>query len=63
MKTDCMRNWVLALATWGAATASMAADQALLDFAGNFDFGTVAATDAKATRSESGPGLRDCTGP
>jgi len=62
MKTDCMRNWVLALATWGAATASMAADQALLDFAGNFDFGTVAATDAKATRSESGPGLRVCTG-
>jgi len=34
----------------------------LLDVTGNFDFGGIVATGAKATRSESGPGLRVCTG-
>ena len=62
MKTDCMRNWVAALAAWAAATTAAAADQVLLDFTGNFDFGGVVATDAKATRSESGPALRIWTG-
>jgi len=62
MKTDCMRNWVAALAACAAATTSAAADQVLLDFTGDFDFGGVVATDAKATRSESGPALRIWTG-
>jgi hypothetical protein len=40
----------------------MAAEKLLLDFTGNLDFGGLVTTDATATRSESGPALRVCTG-
>ena len=62
MRRNCLRNWVLALATGAIAISSTAAEQVLLDFTGNFDLGGVAATDATAARSESGPALRVRTG-
>ncbi len=62
MRRNCVRNWVLALATGAIAINSTAAEQVLLDFTGNFDFGGVAATDATAARSENGPALRVRTG-
>ncbi|MGA2865453.1 MAG: beta-galactosidase [Verrucomicrobiota bacterium] len=62
MKTDCLRNLVAVLATWGAATTALAADQVLFDFTGDFDLGRVVATDAQATKSADGSALRVSTG-
>ena len=57
MRKDGARNLALALATWAVAVTTAGADQALVDFTGNFDFGAVVTTDAQARRWAGGPAL------